>query len=183
MKVTNQKTKPITEKSFLKNVITKAKTFIKDKVKAIKKDAKAFIRHLRKEYMGGKKKSNFLPGKMLQMQYKAKDATKKYDANPLIICLGPVKNKKLSKTHIIGLNMHWMPMADRIALASFFTELNKKRNGKIEYKDVKPFLNKFKGSPILRMYIINNISQKVIEMPTDMFMSAAAVPSEKWMGG
>ena len=172
----------ITEKSFLKGVLSKAKNFIKDKAKDIKKSAKNIFRQIKKDFMASKSRSKFEPGTMIAMNYKAKDATKRYDKTPLIICLGWSQNPKLKNTHLFGLNMHWMKMSDRIKLASFFTELNEKKGG-ITYQDVKPFMHKFKGSPILRMYIYKNISGKVIDMPKDQFMTAAAVPSETWMGG
>lgn len=173
----------INEKSFMKGVVNNAKSFIKDKLKDVKKYSKDIMRKIRKEYLGGKQRSNFLPGKMISYQYKAKDTTKTYDRVPLGICLGPPKNKKLQKTHFYLLNFHWMPIKDRVAVASFFVELNKKRKGKLTYKDVQPFLSKFKGNQVLRMYIIDNVSQKVIEMPDDMFLTAAAVPSEDFIKG
>jgi hypothetical protein len=163
--------------------MNKAKTFIKDKLSSIRRNAKKIIKDIKRDFMGSKKMSNFKPGTMLAMNYMAKDATKKFDKNPLIICLGPPKNKEMRKTHTFGLNMHWMPVKDRVKVASFFVELNKKRNGELRYDDVRPFMNKFKGSPVLRMYIIKNIGTKVIEMPPEQFLTAAAIPTEKWMGG
>ena len=100
----------INEKSFLSNVVTNAKEFVKKSIKNVKASAKKIFMQFKREYMGGKKRTNFLPGKMIAFQYRAKDATKKYDANPLVISLGPVQNEKLRKTHFIGLNLHWLPI-------------------------------------------------------------------------
>ena len=173
----NQK-KSVNEGSFVGNAMRKAKDFIRDKSNKIKKSAKSILQQLKKDFMSPKNANNFKPGKMLAINYKAKDATKKYDKNPLIICLGSPKNPKLTKTHTLGLNLHWMKMTDRVKVASFFVELVEKRGGQLQYEDVQPFMNKFKGSPVLRMYIIKNIGPKVIEMPSDQFMMAAAIPSE-----
>ena len=169
-------------KNFMEGVFSKAKAFIKDKAKSIKKSAKALFRQIKKDFLAAKSRSSFTPGSLVAMNYKAKDAQKRYDKAPLIICLGWSQNPKLRNTHFYGLNMHWMPMKDRVFVASFFTELLEKRNGKLQYQDIQPFLAKFKGSPVLRMYIYNNVQGKVIKMPTDQFMTAAAVPSEIWMG-
>jgi len=170
----------IYEGSFLKNAAKNTKEFFKNKFKDIKKSAKAIVKNFTKKYGSSKKRSNFKPGKMLQFNYRAKDANKRYDKNPLIIVLGPPKNKQLRHTHVLGLNLHWLPMKSRVSVASFFVELNKKRNNQLRYDDIKPFVNKFAGHPVLRMYIIQNISQKVVELPEDMFMTAASVPSERW---
>ena len=177
-KITKQE---LYEGNFIKNAINKAKNFIQTSIKDIKKNAQKILNDFKREYMSGKKPSNFLPGKMLAMNYRAKDATKKFDKNPLIICLGPPKNKELQKTHTFGLNLHWLPAKDRVTIASFFVELLDKRNGKLRYEDVKPFMYKFKGSPVLRMYIIKNIGSRVIEMPSEAFLTASAIPSEKWV--
>lgn len=174
--------KIIYEGNFVKNAFKNAKDWIKTKAKGIRRDAKKILRQIKKDFLGSKRPSNFKPGKMLAMNYRAKDVSKRYDANPLIICLGPPQNPKLQKTHTLGLNMHWMPAQERVALASFFTELNKKRNGQLTYQDVAPFVSRFKGNKILRMYIIENIGNKVIEVPTDQFLVASSIPSEKWMG-
>jgi len=174
--------KYITEKSFLSNVVKKGKSFIKDKVKNIKRNAKKLFTQIKKDFMQPKSKTKFNAGYLIAMNYNAKDAKKRYDRTPLIICLGWSQNPKLKNTHFFGLNLHWMPMKDRVMIASFFTELNDRKGG-IQYNDIKPFMNKFKGSPLLRMYIYKNVSGKVIVMPKDQFMTAAAVPSETWMGG
>ena len=168
------------EGNFLTNAARKAKEFLKSGTSSIKKAGKEFIKKVKDGYKQSKSPKHFLPGKMIAFQYKAKDATQKFDKSPLVISLGYSQNPKLSKSHFIGLNIHWMPMNSRVALASFFTELNAKRKGKLTYNDVKPFLNKFKGHKILRMYIIKNVSNRVYEMPQDQFLGAAAVDSSNW---
>ncbi len=172
------------KKSFknpFKNAFKKAKDFFKHEYKDVKKNAKKILKDLAKRFSQSKKPENFKPGKMLAFQYKAKYDKQKYDKSPLIICLGPPKDKKMSHTHTYGLNIHWMPVKQRVAVSSFFVELLEKREGELVWDDVKPFLAKFKGNQVLRMYIIKNISSKVIEMPSDIYLRAAAVPSEQWV--
>ena len=180
---TNVRKKVIYEGNFVKNAINKSKTFLKNKYKSIKKNAKELFKQIKKDFLSPKKPSNFKPGKLIAFNYKAKDVTKKYDKNPLVICLGPPKNPKLRNTHTLGLNIHWLPPKDRVNVASFFVELMAKRGGQLRYEDVKPFLVKFKGHPVLRSYIIKNISSKVIEMPPEQYLTAASIPSEQWAGG
>jgi len=177
------KEKVLYEGNFIKNAISKTKNFLKTSYKGILKNAKKVFSQLKKDFLGSKKPSNFKPGKLIAFNYRAKDATKRFDKNPLVICLGPPKLRKLQKTHMFGLNIHWLPAKDRVAIASFFTELLAKRNGELVYDDVKPFISKFKGHPVLRMYIIKNIGQKVIEMPAEQYLTAASIPSEQWAGG
>lgn len=171
------------EGNFIKNAISKSKEFLKTKYKSIVKNARDVFKQLKKDFLGVKEPNNFLPGKMIAFNYTAKDKLQRYDKNPLVICLGPPKNPKLRRTHTLGLNIHWLPASDRVNIASFFTELLEKRKGVLRYEDVKPFLSKFKGHPVLRMYIIKNIGQKVIEMPIEQYLVAASVPSEQWAGG
>ena len=172
-----------TNESWLKTAWKNAKKFVKDIVKDIKKNAKKIYKQIKKDFTASKDKKKFKPGSMVAFRYYAKDKQKRWDRNPLILCLG--WSKTHPKTHFYGLNVHWMKGGtnERVAFASFFVELLDKRNGKLVYEDVKPFLKKYKGSPVLRMYIYKNVSGKVIDMPTEQYLTAAALPTEKWMGG
>ena len=173
----------INEKNFFKRVAKRAKSFFKDKVKAIKKNAKKIIKDIKASYTQAKSPQKFKPGSLVAFTYDAKfkDGTK-WDKKPLIISLGWSKNKKLSKSHFLGLNMHHLPIKDRVTVATFFVELLDKRKGQLSYEDVKPFMNKFKNSPVLRMYIFSRVSGKVIVMPDDVYLTACAVPSEIMVG-
>jgi len=174
----------INEENFLKKVYGKTKEFLKRGADYIKKNSKKFIRDIKKSYQQPKSKDKFKPGNLISMNYDAKFKNRtRWDKVPLIICLGWAKDKKLKNTHFYGLNMHHLPMKDRVAIASYFVELKNKRNGKLTYNDIKPFLFKFKNHPVLRMYIYNNVKGKVIVMPDDVYMSACAVPSEIMVNG
>ena len=163
------------KRNFLKNVISKSKDFIKNYSKEIKKNAKKVWKDI--QIYSGRRKTpqTFMPGKLVAFNYNAKHKEKAYDKNPLVIMLGPSRKKK---NLFLGLNIHWLPMSQRVALASFFLELRKKRNDKLTYDDIKPFLKKFEGHPVLRSYYYSRVSKKVYEMIDDQYLSAAAVPSE-----
>ncbi len=182
-KVTYRKPKMMTEANFMKDIIKKTKGFFRQTYADVKKNATKIMKKIRKDFDGTKNRGNFEPGTLINFQYKAKDATKKYDQVPLCIMLGPPKNPKLSRSHTFGLNLHWLPLKDRVAIATYFLELKQRKNGELTYDDVKPFMHKFKGSPVLRMYIIKNIGAKVYQIDSEMFITAAALPSEKWAGG
>ena len=161
----------------LKNSKETIKKFFKNVASVVKRKAKDIYYEIDRKYGNHKKRSNFIPGKLLHFRYEAKHREKIFDRNPLVICLGP--SKKFPKTHFLGINIHWLPMRDRVAIASFFLELRRKRKGKLVYEDIKPFINKFKGHPALRMYIISHVSNKVIEIPDDeMYLVAAGLPTE-----
>jgi len=155
----------------------RAKQFIKDTKNTLNKTKRDIAKDFKRKYTGGKQAKNFLPGKMITFQYDAIDDTKRFDKKPLVVSLGPAKD---NKKHFLGLNIHHMPANQRILLASLITEMLEKKNGKLEYDDVKPLLNKFKNSPILRRYAIRRVSQKVIEMPEEVFLRAASLDYADW---
>ena len=166
--------------NWLKNAWSNAKNFIKKSAKKIKQNATKIIKALRNDTGTSKSKQTFKPGKLVAFNYNAKHKQKRYDKNPLVIMLGPSQR---TKNLYIGLNMHWLPVNDRVAIASFFVELLQKRNGELTYDDIKPFLKKFKGHPVLRSYYYKGVSKKVYEMSPEQYLTAAALPTEKMVGG
>jgi len=168
----------INEKSFISNVITNAKEFIKKSVKSITKNAKNIINNIKKEFMSKKSTDLIKPGNMLTYNYNAKDKSVIFDKRPLGICLGWSKQ---TKGNFYLLNFHHLPMKDRVFIASFFVELNKKRNGSLIYNDIKPFMKKFGNSVVLRQYIYNRVSNRVIHIhDNQQFLTAAAIDTSDW---
>jgi hypothetical protein len=167
-------------KNWLKNAWTNAKDFVKKSAKKVKQNASKIIRMLKDNTGTSKSKDTMKPGKLVAFNYDAKHKQKRYDKNPLVLMLGPSQR---TKGLYLGLNIHWLPMNDRVSLASFFVELLEKRGGELTYDDIKPFVKKFKGHPVLRSYYYNRISKKVYEMIPEQYLTASALPSEKWMGG
>ncbi len=166
--------------NWIKNAWTNAKDFIKTKAKEIKRNASKIIKSLKNTTGTNKSKDSFIPGKLVAFQYDAKHKQKRYDKNPLVIMLGPSQK---TKGLYLGLNMHWLPRDERVAIASFFVELLEKRGGELVYEDIKPFVRKFKGHPVLRSYYFNRVSNKVYEMSPEQYLTAAALPTEKMVGG
>jgi hypothetical protein len=164
----------------VKSALKKAKDFVKKSAAKIKKNSKKFIEYIKRTAVNKKSRATFEPGKLVAFNYDAKHKQYRYDKNPLVIMLGPSRKHK---NLYLGLNIHWLPLNERVSIASFFLELLEKRKGKLTYDDVKPFIKMFKGKPVLRSYIYERVSNKVYEMDPDMYLSAAAVPTEKWMGG
>lgn len=163
------------EGNFIKNAAAKAKAFLKKGYASIKKSVTGFIKDLKKQF-SNKNIKMIEPGTLAAFQYNAKFKDKTaWDKSPLVIMLGPSRK---TKGNFYGLNMHHLPINDRVNIASFFLELKKKRKGKIQYSDVKPFMVKFKGHPVLRQYIFNRVSNRVYVIDEEMFLTAAAVPSE-----
>lgn len=150
---------------------------MKDIKKTLKKQKRDLAKTFKRKYMGAKQPSNFKPGALISFKYDAIDVTKKFDKNPLVVSLG---NPMDSKKDMMGINLHWLPVNQRVLLASLVVELLEKKNGKLEYTDVKPLLNKFKNNPILRRYKIRRISPKVIQMDTDVYLRAASIDFADW---
>lgn len=166
--------------NIFKTAAEKAKNFFKDIKKMSRKAKKEIVRKFKKEYKTNKSPSSFKPGTLVTFRYNAIHKENKYDASPLCVMLG---NSRDNKKHVYGLNIHWMPEKQRVLLASLVVEMLKKKNGKLEYKDVKPLMKRFEGSPILRRYAVRRISQKVIQMPEDMYLAAASISYPEWQGG
>jgi hypothetical protein len=62
-------------------------------------------------------------------------------------------------------------------------EIREKNGGEVEYKDVKPIIKQFEGSPILRSYIYSRVSNTVIDIPPDQFLKFASLSFEDIQGG
>jgi hypothetical protein len=176
--------KKVQDKKNIKEILNKAKKFVKNNMKNINKHAKEIIQEIRKEHGKSKSVKDFAPGNMLAYRYDAKYNERTFDKKPLIICLGYPKNRKFRKTHMYGLNLHWLPVNERVSVATYFLELKKKKGGKLVYEDVKPWLDRYKNSKVLRMYIIKNVSNKIIKIPDDdTFLVATSLKTEKFIRG
>ena len=163
--------------NILKKAAQKAKDFMKNTKKELKTTKQNFVKNFKRKYTHKKTVQRLAAGNLLTFTYNALDNTKKFDRKPLIISLG--RSKGNSK-RLLGLNLHWMPENQRVLLASLIVEMLDKKGGVLEYNDVKPLIRKFDGKPILRMYAIHRISQKVIEMPKDVYLRAASIDYADW---
>ena len=115
--------------------------------------------------------SNFKIGKMILFKYNAKDKSMKYDRLPCIIILNR------NKYHTLGINFHWAPLNYRISLIEYILKLNEKniKNNKpleVSYDELKKFIKKTKGYPIIRKYINLRISKSGIIVPDNLMLPA-----------
>jgi len=163
--------------NIFKKAAQKAKNFIKQAGKEIKTTKRDFVKQFKRKYTGKKKPSNFKPGQLITFTYNALDASKKFDKKPLVVSLGLSKN---NNKHFLGLNVHWMPENQRVLLGSLIVEMLNKKNGKLDYEDIKPLIRKFEGKPILRRYAIRRVSPKVIELPQDVYLRACSIDYAQW---
>jgi hypothetical protein len=151
-------------------------------LKKEKKDTnKKFAKQFAKTYGTSKKKDSFAPGNLITFKYNALHKENKYDKHPLVVSLG--YSKKFGKKYFLGLNLHWFPKSRRVMIASLIVEMLKDRNGKLTYEDVKPLMQMFKDTPMLRMYIVKRVSKKILQMPPETYKRAAAISYEEWAGG
>jgi hypothetical protein len=164
----------------LKKALDRAKRFIKDAKNFLKKEKNKLVRYAKKHFKTKKSNHQFAPGKLITFNYDAKHKQHRYDRNPLVVALGPSKRYK---GIYLGINIHWMTLNQRVLLASLIMELREKRGGELVYKDVKPIIAKFEGSPILRSYIYKRVSNTVIDIPPDQFMKFSALSFEDIQGG
>jgi hypothetical protein len=168
--------------SILDTALKKSKDFLKSIKKETKKVSRNFIKDWRRKYADRKSVDKFKEGSLLAFTYNALDKNNKFDKKPLIVCLGFAKprGKIKANKYIYGLNLHWLPKNQRVLLASLIVEMLKRKKGKLDYEDVKPLIKKFEGSPILRMYVVRRISQKIIKMPEDVYLRAASIDFAQW---
>jgi len=161
--------------NIFKKAINKASDFLKAVKKETIKQKRQFVKSFKRKYTYVKTADSFEPGNLLSFNYNALHKEHRYDKAPFIVSLGYAKprGKVKPKKYIYGLNLHHLREQDRVKLASLIVEMLNKKNDKLEYEDIKPLLRKFEGSPILRMYVIRRISQRVIKMPKDVYLRAS----------
>ena len=163
------------------NIFKKAKEEAKKFLNATKKESKRVTRKFVNYFAKNAKKKSvdiFEPGNLLTFNYDAKHKQHKYDKKPLIICLG--YSKKYGKKYILGINLHWFPKSRRVTIAKLILMLKEDHKGKLVYEDVKPLIQLFKNTPMLRMYIVKRISKKVIKVEDNLFARAAAIDYADW---
>ena len=156
--------------NIFKRAADKAKDFLKSTKKELKKTKKDFVKQFKRKYTDKKTKDKLVAGSLLTFEYNAIHKEHTYDKRPFIVSLGQSKD---NKKHILGLNINWIKdESKRVLLASLIVEMLEKKKV-LMYEDIKPLLRKFEGSPVLRRYAVRRISQKVIKMPTEVYLRAA----------
>jgi hypothetical protein len=166
------------KRDLFKNAEKKAKEFYNILRKENKGMKKKFVKEYLKKYGKGKTDKAFSAGQLLTFRYDAKHKQFKFDKNPLVISLG--NSKKYGKNYFLGLNIHWLPQKQRVLVASLIVEMLDMNNGVLTYDDIKPVMQIFKNSPVLRMYIKKNVSNKIILLEKDVYLRAASIDYATW---
>mgnify|MGYP003586021433 CR=1 FL=1 len=114
--------------------------------------------------------------------YDAKNKENVYDKRPFIILL------KQNKTHILGLNFHYLPLKFRSTLIKAILKVNannikNKKRLEFSYEDFKPFLRKFGYSPCIRLYIRNRMSSTVIKIKSEDLMQSSKLNTAVFTNG
>lgn len=126
-------------------------------------------------------KSSIAVGRILMFSYNAKDATKRYDATPLVIVL------KFSKSYVLGINFHWCPIPLRVGLVKWIFKRNKlqiQRNKPLEltYQDLKRIIKSRAYRPIIRLYIVKRMSNRCVRIPYEHMDQIVKTKSETFVG-
>jgi hypothetical protein len=166
------------KRNILKDAQKKAKDFYKILRKENKSMKKKFAKEYIKKYGTSKSARAFKPGQLLSFKYDALHKEHKFDKNPLVVSLGD--SKKYGRAYFLGLNIHWLPEKQRVLVASLIAEMLEMNNGKLEYDDIKPLMQIFKKSPVLRMYIKKRVSTRIILMEKDVYLRAASIDYASW---
>jgi hypothetical protein len=125
------------------------------------------------------------PGRMIFFKYDAKNKDVPYDRTPLVIIL-----RKISSSHILGVNLAWSPIPLRIIFLQAIMKMSNNRENiknsrplDISYQMIKPILYKMGITPIVRLYIISRMSSKVLPIEPSDFISVAKLRTNNISGG
>lgn len=144
-------------------------------------DALKMFRTLVKKNVKNLKASDFRIGNMVSFTYVAKDKDKVWDKTPLVFVLWR------TNTYTLGLNFHWVPKKVRYILLDFILKKNKRniQNGKplqIDYREIRPLIEKLKLKAVVRLYINRRMSRKGIVIPQEHMRKAVELPAENFIG-
>ena len=128
------------------------------------------------------KTDDFKSGNLLFLKYNAKDKTKIYDKNPLIMVL------YRNGSHTLGLNFHWLPFIMRIELIRLIFSVNVSRVKnrkplKFDYPSIRSFLKKRGYSPCIRKYINKRFSKTGYKVPNSQLLGFARLNMMMFTGG
>lgn len=146
----------------IKNFLKKITPFSKKEAKVVLKDLLAKKENIQKDLK---------PGNICFYTYHPKDKAHYYDRKPLVLVL------KVSGTHMLGLNFHWVKFNKRIDLIKYILKLNRKGDDfkiplSFTYAQLKPFLLKKGYRDCLHCYIRTRIDTGVALPPSYLIEAA-----------
>lgn len=140
------------------------------------------VKNMFKDKSLKKSRDTLKPGDLFFGTYDAKNKENVYDKRPFVILL------KQNKTHILGLNFHYLPMKFRSTLIKAILKVNasnikNKKRLEFSYSEFKPFLKKLGYSPCIRMYIRSRMSSSVVKINSEDLMESAKLNTAVFTNG
>lgn len=168
--------------SGIKGLGQKAKDFLNRLNPFSKKDGKKVVQELLKDKIDFKeaiKKKIIRVGSLVYFEYDPKDKTQIWDYKPLIFVL------KITPTHILGCNYHWIDMKERIELIELALNMNRKPDGTfntpldMSYPILKMNMEEdYKLSKCLHLYIRDRTSKKCVVIDPKYILDVARLKLE-----
>ena len=156
-------------------------------------EASRILQDLASRKLTSLKPSDIQPGNLIYFKYQAKGAESDrdfvYDKTPFSFFLASGHSTGGGGTHILGLNLHWLPKPIRKTIMNAIIKVGRSeiKRGKIpiiKYNDLRPVLKNTGAIYAVRLYIKSRISSKGIVVPPDLFIKTAEnVPPEQITNG
>lgn len=129
-----------------------------------------------------KQRDSLKNGSLFIGSYKAKNQSDIYDKRPFVLIL------KQNKSHVLGLNFHYLPVKHRVFLIKVILKLNEnniknKKPLKFSYDQIKPFLKKFGYVPCIRLYIRKRISNEVVKIKSEELLPMSKLNTALFTNG
>lgn len=142
-------------------------------------DSVTLVKNLIKTKMQPTRK-NLEVGRIVMFRYNAKTKAP-YDATPFAIVLS------VSKSYMLGINLHWCPIKLRLSLINWIFKRNKQniKNNKplsLTYDDLRNVIKSKAYRPIIHLYIIKRMSKKCVKIPYENMEQIAKTKSETFIG-
>lgn len=146
------------------------------------KDSSKIIKQLFSNKSLRKSRDSLKNGSLFIGSYKAKNQSDTYDKRPFVLIL------RQNKSHILGLNFHYLPVKHRVSLIKVILKLNESniKNKKplhFSYEQIKPFLKKFGYVPCIRLYIRKRMSSEVVKINSEELLPMSKLNTSLFTNG
>ena len=130
------------------------------------------------------RKTRFFPGYMYHFTYdpKTKETLPFYDTFPLILAVGPAPGG------FYGINLHYLkPLTraiflDKLMVIANKTEFDEKTRFKLNYSILSNAKRFKEFAPCFKHYLTNNITSRLMMVPSQEWETAIFLPTEKFQG-
>lgn len=159
-----------------------AKEFLRKKAKTKSKENLTRRNKARKNLLGDESKtvSFFEPGGMYLFQYDAKykDILPYWDYSPIIIPFD------VTGTHILGLNLHYLPPQLRARLLDAILDIpsfkDDKKRQNISYNIIKSFAQSDIAKPTIHKYLLSHVVGNLVKIDKEEWNYVAFLPLADW---